>query len=278
VQSLTYAVPSNTVVGEQALLLNDVSGFFKPGEVTALVRRAPVHMMTRYAARRQTFAHARPRLTQMGPSGSGKTTLLDVLAGRKTVGTTTGTLLFSGQKPSRAFLRRFTGYVEQFDTLLGILTVEEMLLYTAEMKRPITESLASKQNAVEEVLDCLALTSCRDVKIGNPLTKGISGGQAKRVNIGIAIITNPRVLFLDGAAARRRRGSRRHARHARRACVLRALRARHAAHAPGRAVHACTHVHACAMHTHHSRTDAAHALTPARLPRARPRRADVRAG
>jgi ABC-type multidrug transport system ATPase subunit len=39
--------------------------------------------------------------------------------------------------------------------------------------------------------------SCRHVKIGNPLEKGISGGQAKRTNIGIALITNPRVLFLD---------------------------------------------------------------------------------
>ena len=45
----------------------------------------------------------------MGPSGSGKTTLLDVLAGRKTAGTTTGSLLFGGTTPSRAFLRRFTG-------------------------------------------------------------------------------------------------------------------------------------------------------------------------
>jgi ABC-type polar amino acid transport system ATPase subunit len=38
---------------------------------------------------------------------------------------------------------------------------------------------------------------CRNVKIGNPLEKGISGGQAKRTNIGIALITSPRVLFLD---------------------------------------------------------------------------------
>lgn len=60
----------------------------------------------------------------MGPSGSGKTTLLDVLAGRKTVGEAQGTILFGGTKPSRAFLRRFTGYVEQFDTLLPILTVQ----------------------------------------------------------------------------------------------------------------------------------------------------------
>ena len=135
--------------------------------------------------------------TQMGPSGSGKTTLLDVLAGRKTVGEAHGSILFGGSKPSRAFLRRFTGYVEQFDTLLGSLTVEEMLAYTGDLKRPITESAESKKTAVEAVLEALALLPCRDVKIGNAASKGISGGQAKRVNIGLALITNPRVLFLD---------------------------------------------------------------------------------
>jgi ABC-type multidrug transport system ATPase subunit len=50
----------------------------------------------------------------MGPSGSGKTTLLDLLAGRKTVGKLDGDILFAGNKPTRSFLRRYTGYVEQF--------------------------------------------------------------------------------------------------------------------------------------------------------------------
>ena len=48
------------------------------------------------------------------PSGSGKTTLMDLLAGRKTVGTLEGQVKFSGNAPSQMFLRRFTGYVEQF--------------------------------------------------------------------------------------------------------------------------------------------------------------------
>lgn len=43
--------------------------------------------------------------------------------------------------------------------------------------------------------------SCRNVKIGDPLVKGISGGQAKRTNIGITLITNPRVMFLDEPAS-----------------------------------------------------------------------------
>ncbi len=48
------------------------------------------------------------------PSGSGKTTLLDILAGRKTVGRIQGEIKFSGNVPTGMFLRRFTGYVEQF--------------------------------------------------------------------------------------------------------------------------------------------------------------------
>lgn len=85
---------------------------------------------------------------QMGPSGSGKTTLLDLLAGRKTVGRTEGHLSFGGLQPTKQFLRRYTGYVEQFDTLLGDLTVREMFMYTAELKRPMEEPLADKRREV----------------------------------------------------------------------------------------------------------------------------------
>lgn len=52
------------------------------------------------------------------------------------------------------------------DTLLDILTVEEMLMYTAELKRPISQSIEQKQAAVEELIDLLALQGCRAVKIG----------------------------------------------------------------------------------------------------------------
>lgn len=136
-------------------------------------------------------------LTECNLWFTGKTTLLDVLAGRKTVGTISGEILFGGMKPTSMFLRRYTGYVEQFDTLVPILTVSEMLQYTAELKLETSVPQHAKTEAVEEVIQHLGLDTCRNVLIGSPLARGISGGQAKRVNIAIALISNPRVLFLD---------------------------------------------------------------------------------
>jgi ABC-type multidrug transport system ATPase subunit len=133
----------------------------------------------------------------MGPSGSGKTTLLDVLAGRKTSGAIEGEVLFAGQKLARGALRNLTGYVEQFDTLIGELSVKQMLMYTAELKLTPATSRADKEVRVQRVITKLGLEGCADTTIGNVLQRGISGGQAKRVNIALALITQPRVLFLD---------------------------------------------------------------------------------
>ena len=63
------------------------------------------------------------------------------------------------------------------DTLVDVLTVEEMLLYTAELKRPLRERTASKKQAVDALIQDLALTSCRGTRIGNSLQPGILGGQ-----------------------------------------------------------------------------------------------------
>ena len=168
-QNLTYVVRNEAKRSQKLTLLHGVTGALLPGQLSAL----------------------------MGPSGSSKTTLLDVLAGRKTVGDISGTLRFAGHPASRTFLRRYTGYVEQFDTLLANLTVAEMLMYTAELKNPLATPAATKVARVNAVIEQLALAPCRDVRIGSSLARGVSGGQAKRVNIGIALVTSPRVLFLD---------------------------------------------------------------------------------
>eukprot|EP01113_Clastostelium_recurvatum_P036700 TRINITY_DN5276_c0_g1_i11.p1 TRINITY_DN5276_c0_g1~~TRINITY_DN5276_c0_g1_i11.p1 ORF type:complete len:255 (-),score=42.15 TRINITY_DN5276_c0_g1_i11:1091-1855(-) len=94
-KNVKYTVKANK---QDLLLLNDVSGWIRPGQMTAL----------------------------MGASGAGKTTLLDVLARRKTQGTVDGTLLLNGI-PLRVDFERITGYVEQKDVHDARLTVREAL-------------------------------------------------------------------------------------------------------------------------------------------------------
>lgn len=182
--NLEYSVAVGGKNDEPVKILLHLSGAFLPGRLTAL----------------------------MGPSGSGKSTLLDCLSGRKTTNVVVdtggsndncnapgfkGEILYGDRTPTTLDFRRSVGYVEQFDTLVGELTVEQMLHYTAELKLPATISKEERTARVEEVLAMLDLTSCRSTVIGSSLMRGISGGQAKRVNIGLALITSPPVLFLD---------------------------------------------------------------------------------
>lgn len=133
----------------------------------------------------------------MGPSGSGKTTLLDVVSGRKNTGKIEGEVLFGGARAPLGSLKDAIGYVEQFDTLIGELTVRDMLMYTAQLRLPVSMSMEDKTARVTEVLDRLALNKCAGTVIGSVLKRGISGGQAKRVNIALSLISRPGLLFLD---------------------------------------------------------------------------------
>mmetsp|Transcript_9075 Transcript_9075/g.13614 ORF Transcript_9075/g.13614 Transcript_9075/m.13614 type:complete len:649 (+) Transcript_9075:58-2004(+) len=165
-QDLTYTVEAKD--GPLDILKN-LTGHFKPGKLTAL----------------------------MGPSGSGKTTLLDLLSGRKNVGETKGKILFDGRKPGPVVYSKLISYVEQFDTLVPDLTVREFLLYTAALKLPSSRTDEQRERLVDDIISKLSLTVCKDTIIGNELKKGISGGQSKRTNIAMALLTRPRIVFLD---------------------------------------------------------------------------------
>ena len=69
------------------------------------------------------------------------------------------------------------GVAAAADTLVDVLTVEEMLMYTAELKRPVSEKHSSKKAAVDALIKDLGLGTCRNVRIGNSMARGISGGQ-----------------------------------------------------------------------------------------------------
>jgi ABC-type multidrug transport system ATPase subunit len=165
-ENVDYSVQ---VKKEEKQILSNVSGFFAPGKMTAL----------------------------MGPSGSGKTTLLDCIAGRKNAGNISGKVTYNGSTPTARMRKQKTAYVEQFDTLVAELTVHEMLMYAAELKLPESVTTAQKEERVANVLDQLQLNDCKDTVIGNELCRGISGGQCKRTNIALSVLTQPEVLFLD---------------------------------------------------------------------------------
>jgi ABC-type multidrug transport system ATPase subunit/ABC-type multidrug transport system permease subunit len=152
-------------------LLTEVSGLAKPGRVLALC----------------------------GESGAGKTTLLNTLAGRTVAqGHVRGTILLGGEPISAEELRSRVGYVEQFDRHLTTATVREALEFSAWARLTGHVTAERVAGAVDEALDLLELRPVEFKAIGDEkLGAGLSRGERKRVTIGVELVADPKVLFLD---------------------------------------------------------------------------------
>ncbi|KAL2348973.1 hypothetical protein Fmac_002973 [Flemingia macrophylla] len=132
----------------------------------------------------------------MGPSGAGKSTLLDGLAGRIASGSLKGRVSLDGATVSASLIKRTSAYIMQEDRLFPMLTVYETLMFAADFRLgPL--SLADKKQRVEKLIEQLGLTSSRNTYIGDEATRGVSGGERRRVSIGVDIIHGPSLLFLD---------------------------------------------------------------------------------
>ncbi|MDL5048750.1 ATP-binding cassette domain-containing protein [Oscillatoria amoena NRMC-F 0135] len=132
----------------------------------------------------------------MGASGAGKTTLLNVMAGLAKP--SIGKILINGFDifEEKEKIHGVIGYVSQDDLLIEELTVYQNLYYNAKLCfAHFTEEQIHQQ--VMEVLENLGLDQRKDLKVGNPLEKTISGGQRKRLNIALELIREPAILFLD---------------------------------------------------------------------------------
>ncbi|KAH7383618.1 ABC-2 type transporter-domain-containing protein [Cadophora sp. MPI-SDFR-AT-0126] len=164
-EGLNYDVPTPS---GQLRLLNNVYGYVRPGELTAL----------------------------MGASGAGKTTLLDVLAARKNIGVISGDILVDGIAPGNAF-QRGTSYAEQLDVHESTQTVREALRFSADLRQPFEVPQAEKYAYVEEILSLLEMEDMADAIIGDP-ESGLAVEQRKRVTIGVELAAKPELLlFLD---------------------------------------------------------------------------------
>jgi len=137
----------------------------------------------------------------LGPSGSGKSTLMNVLAGRQKLSGNgmafSGTVTASGVPIEPVNFRSNIAYVMQDDALLATETPKECLRFSSKMRLPKSIPMSEKESFVDELLKALGLEKSQDTVVGNALLKGISGGERKRTSVGVELITNPKLLFLD---------------------------------------------------------------------------------
>ncbi|KXS17515.1 P-loop containing nucleoside triphosphate hydrolase protein [Gonapodya prolifera JEL478] len=148
------------------VLLDGVSGYVKSGEMLAV----------------------------MGPSGAGKSTFLDILANRTSL-PHEGRIRVNGTTDFK--MKDLSSYCEQDDALLGTLTVKETFFYAAKLSLPASLTNSELTKLVDETIQQLGLQKVSDNLIGNPIQRGISGGQKRRVTIGSALLTHPVILYLD---------------------------------------------------------------------------------
>ncbi|KAK4800586.1 hypothetical protein SAY86_021073 [Trapa natans] len=151
------------------VLLNDISGEAREGEIMAV----------------------------LGASGSGKSTLIDGLANRIAKESLGGSVTLNGEALESSVLKVISAYVMQDDLLYPMLTVEETLMFSAEFRLPQSLSKRRKWARVQALIDQLGLRNAANTVIGDEGHRGVSGGERRRVSIGIDIIHDPIILFLD---------------------------------------------------------------------------------
>lgn len=137
----------------------------------------------------------------MGPSGSGKTTLLNYLSNRlsRTVNfVSRGSIKINGcQEISRKELANVSAYVTQHDNaLIDVLTVRETLYYQAKLRLPLDQH-HNIPVIINKLIRQTGLVDCADTLVGSEYTKGISGGEKRRLSIAVQLLSRPKVLFLD---------------------------------------------------------------------------------
>ena len=132
----------------------------------------------------------------MGGSGAGKSTLLNVLNSNEIP--SGGAVLINGVNihTEKHKIEGVIGMVSQDDLLIEELTVYQNLFYNAKLCFGNLDDDTISKMVIKTLTD-LGLEQTRDLKVGSPLEKTISGGQRKRLNIGLELIREPAVMFVD---------------------------------------------------------------------------------
>ncbi|XP_045769049.1 ATP-binding cassette subfamily G member 4-like isoform X1 [Maniola jurtina] len=161
-EDVCYKVRHGFLAGGQKTILNAISGQFNAGELSVIV----------------------------GQSGAGKSSLMDILAGYTKP--TSGRVRVNGRVRNEKMFRRRSCYILQDDKVHDMLTIQESLTIAAELKLGNHVSSKQKLQRVDEIITSLGVGQARGTRAGS-----LSGGQKKRLAIGLELVSDPPVMFLD---------------------------------------------------------------------------------
>ncbi|KAI9902870.1 hypothetical protein N3K66_002222 [Trichothecium roseum] len=131
----------------------------------------------------------------MGGSGAGKSTFVNVLMGKTR--NTGGEVAVNDRPGKLERYKKVIGFVPQDDIVSSDLTVYENIAHSARVRLPASWSASEIDSLVDSVIDCLELSHVRDSLVGSVGQPVISGGQRKRVSIGVELAAAPMAIFLD---------------------------------------------------------------------------------
>jgi len=178
-----YKLLSSGIKTETTFAADNITYFFKKGKKQAL------HPLT-------ISEKSGNLIGIMGGSGSGKSTLLNILNGNLKPSQGKVTINGFDIHAKNNNIKGVIGFVAQDDLLIEELTVYQNLYYNAKLSfGGMAESEISER--VNSTLKSLGLFEARDLKVGSPMDKTISGGQRKRLNIALELIREPSVMFVD---------------------------------------------------------------------------------
>ena len=135
-------------------------------------------------------------LAVMGPSGAGKTTLLSMLMLDRAGGKPEGVVKLGGHDFTLDLYTKHCAVVTQHDCLWWALTVLEHLHHALNFYQP-SLTCDARTKHLDKLLDAMGLTAAQHTRAGNAYIKGLSGGQKRRLSLGIALCKQPLIIFLD---------------------------------------------------------------------------------
>jgi ABC-type multidrug transport system ATPase subunit len=131
----------------------------------------------------------------MGGSGAGKSTFFNVLMGKTRH--TGGVIKVNGHPKDMAKYKKLIGFVPQDDIVIPELTVRENILHSARCRLPMSWGDKDIQAYVDALISCIGLSHVQHSLVGDATKPVVSGGQRKRVSIGMELAAAPMCIFLD---------------------------------------------------------------------------------